>query len=109
MRKLVPLPMEKKMAIRETSVITRANTSVNWPGENYTPSSNNLLVNNDGSYFTRTMSVSDDGLTQTNIKIWASKEKFIEVVLSVSVNDRTNWLTVALIDGITIVNTIENL
>jgi hypothetical protein len=97
------------MAIKETSVFTRANTSVNWPGENYTPSSNNLLVNNDGNYFTRTITVSDDGLTQTNIKIWASKEKFIEAALSVSVNDRTNWLTVALIDGITIVNTIENL
>ena len=106
MRKLVPLPTEKKMVITETMTVTRANTSISWPMEGYTRSSNNLSQSREGVDFTRTITV-DNELTRKTITTWTNLEKLIEVKTSASNEDDMHWMTTSYVPGITIVRTTE--
>lgn len=95
------------MAIKETTIITRANTSVSWPSEGYQLSANNLFATRENIDFTKTISTSEDNLTRTSITMWNDLQKCIEVKLSSSNADIENWITTTYCEGITSVRTIE--
>ena len=95
------------MQITETSVLTRANTSISWPGDGYTLSANNLLPSRQGIDYIKEVHISDDQLTITNITTWNNLQTYLEVKLSASVEDQTNWFTTSCVPGLTIVKTIE--
>jgi hypothetical protein len=94
------------MIITETMTFTRANTSISWPMEGYTFSSNNLIASRQGVDFTTTITV-DNELTKKTITTWTNLEKLIEVKTSSSNEDNTKWLTTTCVPGLTIVKTIE--
>ena len=95
------------MPVKITTIITRANTSIAWPGEGYTPSANNLYPTTYGTPYTSTTEIDPDQLKKTQIIIWESKEKYFEVALSVSVADQQNWFDTNLIEGLKLVKTTE--
>ena len=99
--------MEIYMPIKITNVFTRANTSIAWPGEGYTLSENNLYTKTNGTYFTSSTEIDYDELTKTQIIIWESKEKYLEVTLSVSIADQQNWFDTSLVEGLKLVKTTE--
>lgn len=96
------------MPVKITTIITRANTDILWPGENYTPSANNLLpsrLNIDYTIISDTLS--DDNLIKTKIIVWTNKEKYLEVILSANSLDTENYVNTTMVEGITFVRTIE--
>ena len=95
------------MAIKETTIITRANTNISWPSAGYQLSANNLFATRENIDFTKTISTSEDNLTRTSITMWNSLEKCLEVKLSSSNADIENWITTTYCEGITSVRTIE--
>ena len=95
------------MAIKITSVFTRANTNISWPGENYTSSANNLLSSRLNIDYTSSTSFSEDALVMTKINIWTNKEKYLEVLLSADIADIENWVNTSMIEGLISVRTIE--
>lgn len=95
------------MAIKETSVVIRANTSISWPSAGYQVSANNLFAIRENVDYTKTSSISDDELTLTTVTIWNSLEKCLEVKLSSSNADIENWITTTHCEGITFTRTIE--
>jgi len=99
--------MEKKMSIIETTVITRANTTVSWPGEGYQVSANNLFPTRENIDYTKTTSISDNNLIKTSVVTWTSLEKCLEVKLSATNSDIENWISTTHCPGITSVRTIE--
>ena len=95
------------MVIKETTVITRANTNISWPSTGYQLSANNLFATRENVDYTKTFSITDDELTLTQVIIWNSLEKCLEVKLSASNADIENWITTTYCEGITSVRTIE--
>lgn len=96
------------MQIKETTTMVRANTSIDWPpGRTFEPSSNNLFRSSLGVDFTRTITLSNDELTQTSVVTWNNKPKYIEVHMSTSDSDRLNWFNTSLVTGLTITKVIE--
>ena len=70
------------MPFKETTIITRANTAISWPGAGYDLSSNNLSKSGEGTYFTTSTSTSDDNLTLTTVRIYPDFQKCLDVKLS---------------------------
>ena len=95
------------MAIKETSVTTRANTSIPWPNAGYQASANNLFLIRENIDYIKTISVSDDNLTLTIVTIWNSLQSCLEVKLSASNADITNSITTTMVEGITFTRTTE--
>ena len=69
------------MKITETTVISRANTSISWPGEGIPEDPNDLMEDRTGAYFTFTRSVSEDGLARTTTRVYTDVEKYVEARL----------------------------
>jgi hypothetical protein len=104
MRKLVPLPMEKQMQIIETITINRANTDVAWPLKNSVVDPNDPWPTANVSI---TSAMSDDNLTTTTIRTWASKEEFLTLHSYVSPNfSGNNYFNSIIIPGLTHTRTI---
>ena len=99
--------MEILMPVKITTITTRANTSIAWPGENYTPSANNLFPSRLNIDYTVLATLSDDNLIMTKTVLWTNKEKYFEVISSGNNADLENYVNTTVVEGITSVRTIE--
>ena len=63
-----------------TIVWTRTDTSTEWPWES--PSRSGAFVDLDGVLVSRTSTISDDELTRTAVKVWSSKEEYIDLIIN---------------------------
>lgn len=65
------------MQIIETTIFTRPNTDINWPGANLEVENNSPFKTGLDTDYTVTNTLSNNNLTKTNLKIWNSKEAFV--------------------------------
>ena len=87
------------MTITETIVITRANTSIDWPSPTVSADPNNPWIN---STAITTSEISEDTLTKTVTKIWDSKDEFLTLHAYVAPDVPANsYFSAVTIPGIT--------
>jgi len=64
------------MKIIETTITTRANTSVNWPSSGIPQDPNDLRISGRDDLFEFSKSKSDDKLIKTTIKVFSDPDDF---------------------------------
>jgi hypothetical protein len=99
------------MKITETTILTRANTSISWPGEGIPEDPNDPMEDRTGAYFTFTRTVSEDVLTRTTTRVYDDVEKYVTArMYSNTVTDHQyhqNMATVGITWNKTIVTTAD--
>lgn len=99
------------MKITETTIITRANTSINWPSEGVPNDSSNPSGDRTGLYFNYTQDISQDNLTRTVTRVYSNVDSFalVRSYSNTSVEEayQRNLATVGLSLTKTVVTTAE--
>jgi hypothetical protein len=90
------------MAIIETTIITRANTSVSWPVIDTDSNDPYILKTN----FTFTKTTTDDQLQSTTVRTWTDKSLFIQDKEYSNGVTTTAWYNVLAIEGLTFSRTL---
>ena len=83
------------MNITQTSVFTRANTSISWPGTSVEPDTNSPFYNKLNFSETITYSNTDpyQSLTKTVVRVWTNKDLFISDYGYSNTSQAATWHT----------------
>lgn len=96
------------MNITETVTVTRANTSIQWPGTGLSIDQNDpfeaALAN--GSV-QATVNISEDELTKTRVRSWTDRDAYVATQLYVNANAQSEYIQTLVVSGITQTRTVE--
>ena len=94
------------MQITEVSILTRANTSIDWPETGVPFSDNNPFKTGLNVDYTQTTTISNDGLVKTNSKIWNNQAAFVASRVY-NGSETEQWFNNLISNGFTYHKTIE--
>ena len=87
------------MQITQTTVITRANTDISWPGINIETDPNNPFVTK--TNFTENVTYSDTQLVKTVVRVWTDKALYASDTSYNNVAISTAWHNDLSTEGLT--------